>query len=344
MLSDQQLQQIRSEVESAENPLFLFDDDPDGIASMLLLYRMIRRGDCMMVKSVPKIDSRFLHRAQKEKYDKIIITDVATIDREFLDNVNKPIVWIDHHEPQSEEGVKYFNPRKGGHPNKPTSYVTYKVANNPNDLWIAMTGIVGDWYLPEFADEFAAKYPDLWSDKVRKPDDAIFETKLGDLIRLFSFIQKGPTGDANKCVRYLAKVNDPYDILEQKTEEGKFLYKKFESYYKDYKRVYDKAAASAGNDPFIIYTYKGEQGYSSEISNEILHHHPDKVIIIAREKDGEMRMSLRGSGKNQVRAPLKHALTYVNGYGGGHEHACGAAVKVEDWDRFVEKFKAQFKF
>ena len=37
MLTDAQIQEIRGFLEKAENPLFLFDDDPDGLTSYLLL-------------------------------------------------------------------------------------------------------------------------------------------------------------------------------------------------------------------------------------------------------------------------------------------------------------------
>ena len=61
---------------------------------------------------------------------------------------------------------------------------------------------------------------------------------------------------------------------------------------------------------------------------------------MAREKSGEMKCSLRGS-KIQILPILKKALDGIEGYGGGHELACGACIKVHDWERFLENFKAQ---
>ena len=51
-------------------------------------------------------------------------------------------------------------------------------------------------------------------------------------------------------------------------------------------------------------------------------------------------MSLR-SKEIIIRTVLEKALEGVQGYGGGHEHACGANVKKEDFDRFIENFKKQ---
>ena len=53
-------------------------------------------------------------------------------------------------------------------------------------------------------------------------------------------------------------------------------------------------------------------------------------------------MSLRSSTLD-LPPILEHALRGVEGYGGGHEHACGACVKVEDWDLFLEQFKEQLR-
>lgn len=342
MLTQEQYGEIRKELQESENPLFLFHDDPDGLTSFLLLYKLVQRGSGMMVKAVPKVDERFTQTASQPRFDKVFIADIAMVEQSFVDAVKKPVIWIDHHQPIKLKNVKYFNPRSSKiDDNYPASYLCYKVNGDKANLWIAMTGIVGDWMVPEFADEFAKAYPDLWGN-VKKPDDALYDTRLGILVKIFSFVQKGPTPDAVKCIKILTRINDPYEILEQKTPAGKYLYSKYEKINKEYKEVYDKAKAAVAEDRFLIHTYKGTQSFSSEVSNELLHLYPDKIIIVGRIREGEVRMSLRGSGKNIILPKLQSALKNISGYGGGHEYACGAAVKAEDFDRFVEAFKAQF--
>ncbi len=343
MLTEKQYDEIRSELLSSSNPLFLFHDDPDGLTSFLLLYNLVRNGMGMMVKAVPKVDERFVRKASDDSHDKIFIMDIAMVEQSFVDAVRKPIIWIDHHQPLQVENVKYFNPRVGNiNDNYPASYLCYKVSQRKEDLWIAITGIVGDWMIPEFAGEFAKKYPDLWSPKVKKPDDALFETRLGTLIKIFSFALKGTTSDAVKCMRMLTRITDPYEILEQKSAAGKYLFKKYEKINKDYREIYESAKNEVTKSKFVVYTYSGEQSLSGEAANELLHFYPNKVIIIGRRRDGEVRMSLRGSGKNIILPRLKKALEGIDGYGGGHEYACGSAVKEHDFDRFMERFKAEF--
>ncbi len=38
---------------------------------------------------------------------------------------------------------------------------------------------------------------------------------------------------------------------------------------------------------------------------------------------------------------IEKALVGISGYGGGHEHACGACVKVEDFNQFIDNFKKE---
>ncbi|MBI5871890.1 phosphoesterase, partial [archaeon] len=49
-------------------------------------------------------------------------------------------------------------------------------------------------------------------------------------------------------------------------------------------------------------------------------------------------LSLRSS-RFILPAILKIALKGIEGFGGGHEHACGATIKKEDFSRFVEQLK-----
>ncbi len=51
MLTEKEIAAIRDGLETAKNPLFFFHDDPDGLASALLLYRKINEGRLVRVKA-----------------------------------------------------------------------------------------------------------------------------------------------------------------------------------------------------------------------------------------------------------------------------------------------------
>lgn len=78
--------------------------------------------------------------------------------------------------------------------------------------------------------------------------------------------------------------------------------------------------------------------FTSDISNELLYKFPEKIIIVGRKKEDEVRMSLR-SAKILIPPILEKALNGLDGHGGGHELACGACVKQEDFDEFVDRIK-----
>lgn len=341
MITEKQFAQIMDELEHCQKPLFFFDDDPDGLCSFLLFYRYKKEGKGIVVKSQPKVDFKFVRKVEEYQPDKVFVLDVPKVDRNFVDNINIPIVWVDHHGPYEVDKVKYFNPRlenKGD--NIPTSLSCYSVVKQ--DLWIAMIGTVGDWFLPKIKDEFIKIYPKLLPKSIKKPEDALFKTELGKLVKIFSFVLKGKTQDVMKGVKILTRINDPYEILEQKTPAGKFIYKRYEKINKEYESLLKKGL-KVGNkkEKILKFIYEGNtMSFTKELSNELLYNYPDKLILVAREKSGEMKCSLRCS-KLHLPTIMENALKGVSGYGGGHEHACGGCVKVEDFDLFVKQLKEQ---
>ena len=51
MLTAKQIKFIREELATAKNPLFFYDDDPDGLCSFLLFYKIHREGKGVIVIS-----------------------------------------------------------------------------------------------------------------------------------------------------------------------------------------------------------------------------------------------------------------------------------------------------
>ena len=94
------------------------------------------------------------------------------------------------------------------------------------------------------------------------------------------------------------------------------------------------------DEKIITYTYTAKKmSFTGDLSNELLYRFPNKVILIGREKSGEVKCSLRSNSKIKLSKILEKSLISINGYGGGHEYACGACIKTEDFDRFVNNLK-----
>ncbi|MBD3309713.1 hypothetical protein GF351_00685 [Candidatus Woesearchaeota archaeon] len=334
------LEKIRTELQYCRRPLIFFHDDPDGLCSFLLLYRMIAEGKGVVIKTHPRIDENFLRKVEEYQPDKVIIVDIAMVDQEFIDRAKVPVIWIDHHAPLKRDKVIYHNPRARDRSNNiPVSYLCYKITGK--DLWISAVGAVGDWYMPDYIDELRLKHPGLAPKGMKRPQDLLFRSKLGLLARIFAFCLKGKTTDVMKHVRVLTRIDSPEEILKQTTSRGRYIYRRYEQINKDYQKLLGEALKTR-KDRLLVFTYTSDRmSFTGELSNELIYRFPETVIIIAREKSGEMKCSLRSSGRVQIDGILKDALQEVEGYGGGHEYACGAVVKKDDFDRFISSIREQ---
>ncbi len=341
-LTKQEVERIRKEIEESKNPLFFFHDDPDGLCSFLLLYGMKREGDGVILKIPPEMGPGFLKQVEYYNPDKIFILDKARVSQEFIDGAKRTVIWIDHHGPYKRENVLYFNPRvHDKNINVPASYLCYQVAEK--DLWISVIGTTGDWCLHPNIDEFRKKYPDLAPIKTDKPEELYFATKLGKLVKIFSFILKGDNREAMKCVKILTRIKDPYDILEQKTSAGKYIYKKYEKINKMYEELLNHALSKVTDDRLLLYTYdESTMSFTADLSNELLYRFPDKIILVGREKGDEVKFSFR-STKLLLPPVIDKILIGVEGYGGGHEHACGICIKKMHIDIFLKNLNEELK-
>ena len=340
MLSDKEIKQIREQLENCKNPLFFFHDDPDGLCSFLLLYRYVKEGHGIVFKAKPGLGVNFVRKVEEYMPDKIFILDIPIVDQEFIDKVKVPIVWIDHHGPYDRNNVHYFNPRvKDKNDGIPVTRICYEVVKK--DMWIAAVGCIGDWYIPNFWDEFKKKYGNLVEKDLKDPGKIYFETTLGRLVRIFSYILKGKTSDVIKCFKILTRIDEPNEILLEETSRGKFIHKRFEKINQEYEELLNESIKQVSEDKLLIYVYKeNKMSFSGDLSNELLYRYPDKIVIVGREKSGEVRLSLR-SMKKVLPPIIEKALVGVEGYGGGHEYACGANVKKEDFKRFIENIREQ---
>lgn len=343
MLTPKQIDFLREELKTAKNPLFIHDDDADGLCAFQLLYRIHHEGKGIPLKTSSKLDTRLIRKVQEINPDKIFVLDIPIVEQDFIDKVNVPIFWIDHHPPLQRNKVHYFNPRIAD-PDAyiPTTRMAWQISQNPDDLWIAAAGCLADYHLPDFMDEFSAKYPELVPDKKADLPSLIFKSPLTPIIKFFFFIQKGPNMDVHKSLKILTKIKSPGEIFNQETSAGKFLYKRFVYINQKYEALLEQAMKKVTSSKLFLFYYSEDQwSFTANLANELTALYPQKIIVIARKKSGEMKCSLRA--QTPILEPLQKALEGINGYGGGHPNACGAMVKEEDWERFLENFRREVK-
>jgi len=338
MLSEKQIRETREAIEKSDNPLYFFDDDIDGLCAFILLYQKYQKGKGAVIKSTPTLDVEYLRKVEEYNPDLIIVLDKPMISQEFIDKVQAPILWIDHHTPAEREGIKhYINPRlKDPDIYLPTSSIIYELIGG--NMWIAFIGTIGDYALPSFTEEFRKKYPDLIG-KEKDIGRIAYETPIKKLIRIYNFVLKGKTSEVKKCVYIMTRIEDPYELLDGETARAKYVIKRAQKVGKEYDTLLAEAEKQKGKDDFLIFTYPSKKlSLTALLCNELSYKHPEKIIIVGREKEGEIRMGLRAK-KKRIDEALKKALVGIRGYGGGHEFACGGNVAKEDFPKFIEQLR-----
>ncbi len=340
-LRREELSLFRQVVEECCRPLTFFDDDCDGVSSFLQVYRFKGEGRGVMVKDSPELDSRYARKVREYHPDVVFVLDKPLVSDGFLSKVSQRVVWLDHHEPSAARGATYLNPRLSDNSdNRPTSYWVYKALKK--DLWLAMIGIVADWHFPEdLVPAFRKQYPNLLPERVKDAPSALFNSRLGELIRILSFNFKGTFTSAMTSVKVLSRVESPYDVLEQSTSAGRYLFKKHARLREKYEELLKSVKVS--DEELLVFTYEDPvDSLTSDLSNELLYAHPEKLIIVGRVDNGFVKCSLR-SGKFKVAPLLQKCLEEVNGTGGGHTYACGACIPAEEFDSFLNCFRRELK-
>jgi single-stranded DNA-specific DHH superfamily exonuclease len=342
MLTPQQIIEIREHLEKAQNPLFFFDSDNDGLCSFLLLRRFIKTGKGVAVKGAHYLNLNYYRKIQELKPDYIFILDIPLADEKFLDKIkqdNLPIVWIDHHdvEKPKDKEISYYNPYHNDKTNEPVSYLCYKITNNKQDIWIAVIGSITDCYMPDFYPEFEKKYPELSKKNIKAPFDLLYNSQLGEIAKILDFSLKDRTTNVVKMMKFMIKATGPMDILEENFHTKQFLQHAKEIDSK-YKKLIEKARKSIKGN-LIYFEYAGDLSLSSNLASQLSYEFPDKIIVVIYNKGDSVNISLRGKEVDIKKILLKAIEGLESARGGGHEHACGAIMSTDDLKKFEKRIK-----
>jgi single-stranded DNA-specific DHH superfamily exonuclease len=342
MLSEEHIEEIRRIIEKSQNPLFFFDNDLDGLMSFILFLRHLKRGKGVAAKSYPDLSIAYARKIDEFKPDLIVILDKPIVSEEFFNYAkqrNIPVIWIDHHPlMQKVEGISYFNPLHGNPAtNEPVSYWIWRILKkNINELWIAAIGAISDWTIPDFYHDFSSRYKDLVDDK-KNPSEILYNTRFGLLIKILDFGLKDRTTNVLKLIKALQNAKTPYEVFDDKKFE--VTRKRYEQINHKYEKFIEKAKEQASGK-LLFFQYGGDLSLSGEISNELQHLFPDKIIVVAYIKGDKANISLRSQAKD-IRGISAKAMKGIDGTTGGHEHASGASMRVEDLPLYKQRIEEQ---
>lgn len=341
MLSDKEINSIKEHLERAQNPLFFFDNDNDGLASFLLLRRYIDRGKGIAIKSFPDLDSSYYRRVRELNPDYVFILDKPSVSTDFLEKVkrdNIPIVWIDHHqvEKPTDDKIHYYNPYYTDGNCEPVSYLSYKITKKKSDIWLAIIGCVSDCFLPDFYNEFIEKYPELSIKDPKSAFQILYDTEIGHIARMLDFGLKNTTTQVVNMLKFLMYTKNPIDILQENLKT-KQIHKRYSEINSRYQKLMEKARNDA-KEKLVYFQYGGNLSLSANLANQLNYEHPKKVIVVVYLKSDVANISLRGPGN--ILKLTKEAIKNIDGAtGGGHVQATGAKMSVSDLPKFKESIE-----
>ena len=338
MLTEKQIKEIREHLQKAQNPLFFFDNDNDGLISFLLLRRFIERGRGVAIKSFPELSIDYYRKVVELKPDYIFILDKPVVSEEFLEkakNDNIPIVWIDHHQVEKPENdyIIYYNPFFIDCSNEPVSYMSYKITNKKDDIWLAVIGCVSDCYLPDFYPEFQRKYPELSLNNSKTAFDLLYNSEIGKIARILDFSLKDTTTNVVEMMRFMIKAYGPMDIFEENSKTKQIL-ARYDEINSKYQLLMTKAREQANNE-LIYFQYGGNLSLSGNLANQLIYEFPNKIIVVVFIKGDVANISLRG-GKDIRKLTIESIKDIPGATGGGHKNATGAKMSVSDLPKFKE--------
>ena len=341
MLTQKQINEIKEHLEKAQNPVFFFDNDVDGLCSFLLLQRYIGRGKGVQIKSFPELTANYFRKVEELNADYVFILDKAEVSQEFFKEarqVNIPVVWIDHHEIPLKlpDFVNYYNPMMNKDKlNEAVTYLCYQVTKKNEDLWLAVAGCIADSLLPDFYPAFEKKYSDL----VVKGSvwDIYYKSQIGKLAQILDAGLKDRITNVINMLKFLMKVKTPYEVLEE-NNKNRFIHERFRYIYDKQRKLINKAKKVAEKDSKILFfKYGGDLSISSALAGELKYLFPDKVVVVVYLIGIKTNISVRG--KNIREKVLKAIKGFEDATGGGHANAVGAKLRVDDLEEFRKRFE-----
>jgi single-stranded DNA-specific DHH superfamily exonuclease len=340
MLTTEQISEIKEHLEKAQNPLFFFDNDNDGLMAFLLLRRYLDRGRGIAIKSFPDLDVGYYRRIAELKPDYVFILDKPSVSKEFIERLKKdniPVVWIDHHQVERPEDdyINYYNPFYVDKKSEPVSYLCYKIVDRKEDIWLALIGCISDCYLPDFYYEFYNTYPDLGRKEPKSAFHLLYDSEIGRIARILDFSLKDTTTNVVNMMRFMVRAKNPIDVIQENSKTRQIL-KRYSEINSKYQDLMEKARERV-KGKIVYFQYGGSLSLSANLSNQLIYEFPDKIIVVVYIKGDVANISLRGKGVREI--TLKSIEAIEGATGGGHEGATGVKMSVSDLPVFKEKME-----
>ncbi len=346
MLTNKQIEEIREHLNKAQNPVFFFDNDQDGLCSFLLLQKYLGRGKGFPIKTSPALTKDYFRKVEEFNSDYIFILDKPEVEKEFVAEVEKrniPLVWIDHHKTSKEKILKYanyYNPLLGKNKtDEPVTYICQQIANRREDLWLAVVGCISDNFVPDFYKDFMKDFPELCKN-YKNAFDILYGSDIGKIARIIGFGLKDRISNVISMIKFLISSKGPYYFLEE-NNKNRTIHRRFEEIDKKYQKLLSKAKRRGISGNLILFKYSGDTSMSADLANGLKFAFPEKIIIVCRIKGGRVSLSIRGKNIREKIVSIIEKIPRATG--GGHEDAVGAQMSEKDLEQFEKSIREIIK-
>jgi single-stranded DNA-specific DHH superfamily exonuclease len=334
MLSQKEIKEIRKHLEKCSNPVFFYDNDPDGFCSFILLRRYCGKGKGVCIKSSPGLTIDYFKKVEEFKSDCIFVLDKPVINPEFLINAKNlgiPVVHIDHHNVETSKAEFYYNTFFSSGKNEPVSYLCYHISEKKEDDWISAIGCICDFYIPDFIERVKKRFEGIINCAYKTPFDIRYNSTFGKICQIIGFAIKDSTTNVVLLSKFILNCNNPYDLLEENTKTKGFL-KRYEQIDKRFNSLIKKAEENI-RDNFILFRYSGDLSINQFLADFLSYKYPEKITVCIYTQSNIANVSLRW--KNNIRICVVNAIKDIEGAtGGGHENASGARIPLDRLDVF----------
>ena len=182
-----------------------------------------------------------------------------------------------------------------------------------------------------------SSHPELGKKNPKSGFDLFFDSEIGRIARILDFSLKDTTTHVVQMMKFMMKVDGPRDILQENNKTKQIL-KRYEEINTKYQTLIRKARQSC-EGKFIYFQYGGDLSLSYNLANQLVNEYPEDVIVVVYVNKDIANISIRGQTVNVREMTLKAIDGLPGAVGGGHEHATGARVNIDDLPEFKKKMK-----
>lgn len=326
-ITEQQAKEFLNEISDKDKVAIIHHDDDDGFASGILYYDWCKNKKAEVEQFTYSIRKSELRKFDLEKFNKIIVTDLASgfMAEELILIKDKQVFYTDHHpreKPIPEEILELVTQDQGYLPSSRTAGELTKLKP-----WLSLAGTISD------------------AGQLYKENDEFIEKHLKQIGMTLEEFQKNVTSVISNFLVYFNKEPEKaFDILEkinsiegisQLNEYANPVKKEVHKFVEEYKTKKEKLGD--------INYYYFEPNFSVKVivANIISHSTSNEAYIFATPKKENMTFSLRSnSDKVNVANIIKGGLLNLeNASGGGHPRAAAGMIQAKDLEKFKQNVK-----